>query len=578
VIESLRAVRRIVLASRPPISWGVAAAVSLVLSSAIGVLPPIFTGRIIDALQRNDANATLRQLAAYAGITIVAALLAFANTYATTAFREGIAKNLRVRLMAKVLCARLCAVERLSFGEVANRLSEDLEALCARFEYSLFPILSATCMVIATLVAMFAIDRRFALISCIAVALSVLPARMVSGRFADMQRLEASNHDARSGLVSENATLGGLALLRHPRAGDRQLARYAALADGVRKLRLGMSLTGGIAGLATTLINLIGPVAVLALGAYLLLNHGTSVGTIVMFLLYQSRLYGPFSSLSTLPLQLAGCGIYAKRVLDIVDLEEESSGDAPFVDGDLVIDGVSVVRSDRTIVRDAKLRIPAGSHVGFVGPSGAGKSTIGALMLRLHDTTAGSVRIGSRELHEFDLRSLRGSVVSVPQDPLVLDASLWENLTYLHPGASSEEVARAVEICCLDEVIARLPERFEASLGQRGFRLSGGERQRVCVARALIARPQTLILDEALTGVDVETEARIIRAIRREFIDRTVIVITHRLHSVVDLDSIIVVEDGRVTAQGSHEEVTSASAWYREASEAARMSRELTLT
>jgi ATP-binding cassette subfamily B protein len=130
----------------------------------------------------------------------------------------------------------------------------------------------------------------------------------------------------------------------------------------------------------------------------------------------------------------------------------------------------------------------------------------------------------------------------------------------------------------LDEVVARLPERFNARLGQRGFRLSGGERQRVCVARALIAHPRTLILDEALTGVDVETEARIIRGIRAEFRDRTVIVITHRLHSVLDLENIIVVEDGRVTAQGSHEEVTAASSWYREASDAARMSKELTLT
>jgi ABC-type multidrug transport system fused ATPase/permease subunit len=575
VTESLRAIRRIIVASRPSIVWAVAAASSLVLASAIGVLPPIFTGRIIDALQRSDANATLRQLAAYAGITILSAILAFGNTYATAAFREGIARNLRVKLMEKVLHARLCALEQLSFGEVANRLSEDLESLCARFEYALFPMLSATCQLAATLVAMFAIDRRFAAISCVAVALSVLPARLIAGRFIDLQRGEASNHDARSGMVAENATLGGLALLRHPRAGQRQLERYAALADGARKLRLGMSLTGGIGGFATTLINLVGPIAVLALGAFLLLNHGTTVGTIVMFLLYQSRLYGPFSALSNLPLQVASCGIFAKRVLEIVDLEEESSGDVPFVDGDLVIDDVSVVRSDRTIVRGADVSIRAGSHVGFVGPSGAGKSTIGALMLRLHDTAGGSVRIGTRELREFDLRSLRDSVVAVPQDPLVFDASLWENLTYLNPSAGADEVARAVEICCLDEVVARLPERFDARLGQRGFRLSGGERQRVCVARALIAAPRTLILDEALTGVDVETETRIMRGILGAFRDRTVIVITHRLHAVVDLESIVVVEDGRVTAQGNHDEVTAASAWYREASEAARMSKEL---
>lgn len=574
MIQSLRAIVRVIRGGRPPIGWAISAAASLAFVAAINVLPPMFTGRIIDALQHGNATATMRQLGAYVLVTILAAVLGFFNSYATSTFRESIARNLRVSLMEKLLRARLCALERLSFGEVANRLSDDLDGLCYKFEYSLFPTVQAACVLIATLTAMFAIDKRFAAISCVAVAISVLPSRLVAARFTSLQRNEAGNHDRRASAVSENATVAALALLRHPRAAARQLARYAALADEARSIRLGSAATSGIASVLTTLINLTGPAAVLALGAVLLLHHASTVGTIVTFLLFQSRLYGPFSSLSTLPLQITGCGVLAQRVLEIADMEEESSGNAAFGGGDIAIASISVVKSERTIVDDAHLTIENGTHVALVGPSGAGKSTIGSLLLRLHDPSRGTIRVGGLELPAFDLRSLREAVVLVPQDPLVFDTTLRDNLTYLNPTASDDDVEGAVDACALREVIDRLPERYETHLGQRGFRLSGGERQRVCVARALIARPQTIVLDEALTGVDVEAEARILDRLRELYQGRTLIVVTHRLHSIVNFDRIFVIEDGRVTASGSHAQATAASPWYRDASATARLFRE----
>jgi ABC-type multidrug transport system fused ATPase/permease subunit len=578
MIEALRAIRSVVAAGRPPVPWAIAAGVSLALVSAIGTLPPILTGRIVDALQHGDARGTMQQLAAFAAITIVTALLGLANTYATGTFRESIARNLRIALMQKLLRAKLGELERLSFGEVANRLSDDLDGLCFKFEYSLFPTISSACLLIATLAAMFAIDRWFAAISCGAAAISVLPARFAASRYAQLQRGEASNHDARAGAVSENATLGALAMLRHPRAAARQLARYAVMVDAARDIRMRGTLLSGVTSVSTTFVNLLGPVAVLSLGAYLMLHHATTVGTIVIFLMYQSRLYAPFSALSTLPLQIAGCGVYSERVLEIADLPEETSGTVPFTDGDLVLDDVTVVKGDRAILKGAGLTIRAGSHVALVGPSGAGKSTLGGLILRLHDPAGGRASIGGRRLDDFDLRTLRESIVVVPQDPLIFDTTLWENLTYLNPEAPMHEVERAIEICALRDVVTRLPERYQARLGQRGFRLSGGERQRVCLARALVAQSRFVIMDEALTGVDVETEARIIRDLRHEYRGRGIVVITHRLHSVVGFDRIVVVEDGRVTAQGTHDEARAASPWYREASETARLSEELAIS
>ena len=563
--DTLGAIWRVLRAGKPRASWALVDVATLATGSAIGALPPIFTGRIVDALQHTDVGATFSQLALYAAVTIVSAAIALLNTYATSAFREDVARTLRVELVRKLLHAKLSAIERLSFGEVANRLNEDVDGLCYKFEYALFPSISSAVALLATVVTMFALDVRFAAISCVAVMISVLPAKLVARRFTQLTRAEAANHDLRTSAVGESVTLGALALLRHPHAAARQLHHYAGLADATRRVRLGSAALSGVSGLSTTLVNLLGPIAVIALGAFLLMHHASTVGTIVMFLMYQNRLYSPFAALANLPLQTIGCGIIAKRVLEIYDLDEETSGKAPFTDGDVRIEGVTIEKPGRTIVRGARADIPAGSHVALVGPSGAGKSSIGSLLLRLQDPNAGCVRIGRRDVTQFELGALRRAVVIVPQDPLVFDTTLLENLTFLNPTAPRDEIERAIAVARLGDVVARLPEGYEAWLGQRGFRLSGGERQRVCVARALIAKPRILVLDEALTGVDVETEARIFEDLRAAYRDRTLIVVTHRLHCVAEFDRIVVVEDGAVTACGPHERALLASPWYRDA-------------
>jgi ATP-binding cassette subfamily B protein len=241
----------------------------------------------------------------------------------------------------------------------------------------------------------------------------------------------------------------------------------------------------------------------------------------------------------------------------------------------LEIDGVAIAKGDRSILHDACATISVGGHVAIVGPSGAGKSTIATLLVRLTDPSAGNIRIAGRKLHEFDLGALREAIVIVPQDPLVFDATLYDNLTCLNPDATGDAVEAAVKICRLSEVVDGLPAGYDTVLGQRGFRLSGGERQRICLARTLIARPQIVILDEALTGIDVEMEASILADIRSVRRGCTTLVITHRLHYAADLDGVVVVEGGRIVSSGTHAQACSSSAWYRSAYEQTRRPEQL---
>ncbi|HTX59878.1 MAG TPA: ABC transporter ATP-binding protein [Verrucomicrobiae bacterium] len=559
----LAALRRVVAVSKPPPWWLAGAAGALLLSTALGTLPPLFVGKIVDALQAADGAGAMRELALYTAVTIAAGLCSFGESYATTALREAMARTLRVRLMGKLMRARLDRLERLTLGEIANRVNVDVNELCARFEYSLFPSIEGVCLVIATSATMLAIDYRFALASFAAVTLAVLPAKLTAARYTELQRSQMKVGDELAGTVTESATLSALALLRNARAAAREVARFAALADRSKQLRLAAAALGGATSLATTFANLAGPIAVLSLGIYLLVRHETGVGTIVTFLMYQARLYSPVSGLSVIPLQLATIGISAGRVLEIDDLEEERSGERRFLGGPIELCNVHVARGSRSVLSDAALHIPLGARAAIVGESGSGKSTIAALLLRLHDPTLGRLLVGTADLRDVALDELRSAVAVVAQDPLIFDASLIENLTYTNPSASDAAVERAISLCRLDEVIERLPEGLQTRLGQRGCRLSGGERQRICLARAVVQDPEILVLDEALTGVDVATEMRIVDELGVALGGRTLVVITHRLASIRSFDPIVVVESGRIAASGPHRRVCAESAWYR---------------
>lgn len=561
--ENIAAARRVIALARPPAAWLVVLAVTLIGVALLNTVSPLFTGKIVDALHANSPQLAFRELTIYATAMVLFGVASLANSYASSAFRESIARNLRLMLLEKVLRARLDSATSLSLGEITTRVSGDILDLCSKLEYALFPTIRSVFDLIAAAAMMLTLDTKLALLSFALVAGAAVPMRIALPRLTAIAQEQAKLRDRLGSAVNETANLSALALLRNERARAREIGHFRALAEALRSLKLKETWIGGVASFATMLFNVMAPTVILAIGIVMAMHNQITVGTIISFIIFQGRLSAPFLGLAGLPMQLANIAVLANRLLDVADLEEETSGDVPFADGDLQMERLVIVREGRTILNDAQLSIPQGAHAAIVGPSGSGKSTLATLVSRLFDPHEGVVRIGAHDVRTFELASLREAVALVGQDPLIFDASLLENLTYTNPGAPSEVIANAIEVCALREVVARLPEGMETRLGQRGFRLSGGERQRICLARALIQGPQVLVLDEALTGVDIETEARIVGDIRRLMRDRTLVVITHRLVSVVDFDPIILVENGRVTTQGTHAYVRETSAWYR---------------
>jgi len=291
---------------------------------------------------------------------------------------------------------------------------------------------------------------------------------------------------------------------------------------------------------------MVGPTATLAFGAYLAIHGQVTAGAIVTLLIYQSRLTAPFGALSQLQITLSTLQVSVRRVLELIDLPEESSGESVFEPGDISVEHVGMRRSDRAILEAVNLVIRRGRHVAFTGPSGAGKSTFVMLLSRFFEPDSGSLYLAGTPLREISLHSLRSSVGIVPQDTFVLDGTIGDNLVLSAQSADRAAIDRAIRICRLGEVIERYPNGLDTRVGRGGVRLSGGEAQRLSLARAIVQNPDVLILDEALTGVEMSMEKAILADIREAFSGKTLVVITHRVDSIAGFDEHVVVRGGHI--------------------------------
>lgn len=541
-----------------------AAGAMMLVAASASPLPAILTGRIIDALQHRNGSAVLFEVAGYALLSLGVACASAASSYLSSLVRESFASRMRQTLFTRLIGARLSEIERLNFGQLSMRLNEDIDTISMRLETSFLPSIAALLSLVSTAIVMIAMDARFAAIAIFAVSLGMIPSRITAGPFTKAVRKTSACADEVAGHVAEIATVGALTIVRHPRAAVRERQRYAAITERLRGLRMHQSVLSACASVASSGVSLIGPVATLAYGAFMLLHGQTTIGTVIAFLLFQGRLGNPFTALSLLPLQVRSLNVLAERVLEVCDLEQEGGGDDR-ASGNLSVCNVSFARGGRRVLENVTFALSEGEHTAIVGPSGSGKSTLALLAMRLYDPVTGILTLGSTPYSSIELAALRSHVVAATQDPLVFDVSFRENLTYLNPNATEADIAAVIAACALEQVAHDVKQRGDQPLGHRGFRLSGGERQRLCVARALLASPGLLVLDEALTGVDATVEASVLSSVRRAMAGRAILCITHRLHSAAQFDRIIVVRDGRICADGPHTAVYATDEWYRQA-------------
>jgi ATP-binding cassette subfamily B protein len=584
----------------------------IILTSLLNLVPPLLYRDLLDhALPNKDVERLNLLALGVIGIPILVGLIGVAQRYFGARIGEGIICDLRGALYSHMQRMSLRFFTHTRTGEMMSRLNNDVIGAQRAVTGTLVNIITNLISLISTLVIMLSLEWKLTLLGITILPLFILPARRVGRILRRITRQQMEYNAEMNAQMNETLNVSGALLVKIFGREGEENARFARRAGLVRDFGVRQATVGRWFFMGLSLAGALGTALVFWLGGHLVLQGAFTVGTIIAFGTYLAQLYGPMSALTNARVEFATSMVSFERVFEVLDLpvEIQDRPEAASVEdaqGHVRFEGVSFsyLGDDRTMeleevprfsrhqpvlpfptatraagaaaepapgeedreprwaLRNVSFEIRPGQLAALVGPSGAGKTTITYLLPRLYDPSEGHITLDGHDLRDVRLASLARFVGMVTQETYLFHDTIRANLLYAKPDAAQLELEEACRAANIHDFVINLPQGYDTLVGERGYRLSGGEKQRVAIARVILKDPCILILDEATSHLDSQSEALIQQALERVMEGRTSLVIAHRLSTILSADQILVMDNGRLVEQGTHTQLLAHEGMY----------------
>lgn len=538
----------------------------MIAVTLFGLAAPALQGEAINRITQSDGTGLIRTLIMLLSVYLLNSLMTFFQSIFAAKLSQTTVRNMRADLFSRIEHLPIKYIDTHQHGDIMSRMTNDVENVSNTISQSIASLISSVLTIVGTLIIMLCYSPLLTLVSVITVPLSVL----ASGKMAKYMRKYFVKKQTLLGELNgqvEEMVTGYKTVMAFGKE-KKAVKNFKVTSMDLKKYGIKAEIFGGVMGPLMNVIGNFGYLLIAVCGGFLAFNGAIMVGTIQTFLIYSKQFNRPISEVANQYAQILTAMAGAERVFQIMDSElevdegkiqlepENIKGNISFKDIDFsYIEGQQVLKK-------FSVEVAAGQKIAIVGATGSGKTTVVNLLTRFYDVSGGEILIDGTNINDITKKSLRRNIAIVLQDTVLFSDTIAANIRYGRLDSDMEDIKRAARVANADSFIERLPEGYDTMLSESGSNLSGGQRQLLAIARAVLADPRILILDEATSSVDTRTEMHIQQAMIALMKNRTSLIIAHRLSTIRDADKIIVVDDGKIVESGSHEELLEKRGCY----------------